>query len=134
MANNPITLAEFALTTKDEVLEKFVKNLIRVSKAMGTVPFVSKDVLSVVNKKWKSLPAGQTRNLNEGYTQVKGTTQDETWEPRFYGGDIMIDTQMESVSNAIESETSLQTQMFIAGMANDWTYDFIDNDPSINPK
>lgn len=86
MANNPITLAEFALTTKDEILEKFVKNLIRQSKAMGSVPFVSKDVLSVTNNKWQTLPGGQSRRLNEGYSQVKGDTKAEQWEPKFYGG------------------------------------------------
>lgn len=48
--------------------------------------------------------------------------------------DIMIDVQMENVSNAIESETSLQTAMFIAGMAADFTYDMIDNDGIINTK
>lgn len=134
MANNPITLAELALTTKDEVLEKIVKNLIRESKAMSTVPWVSKDVMSLVNKKWLTLPAGGTRNINEGYSQVKGTTKDETWEPRFYGDDIMIDVQIENVANAIESETSLQTKMVLSGIAHDWTYDFIANTPLINPK
>lgn len=131
---NPVTLAEFALTTTDKVLSKFVKTLIRESKAMGSVPFMNSDVLSVVNKKWQTLPAGQTRNLNEGYSQVKGTTKDETWEPSIYGGDIAIDRLLKNVSNAIESEVSLQTKMFIAGMAADWTYDFIANDGVTNPK
>ncbi len=134
MAGEVITLADVALTTKDKVLEKFVKNLIRESKAMGTVPFMTRNVLSVVNKKWKTLPSGQRRNLNEGYTTVKGTTEDETWEPRFYGGEIQIDKQFENLENAIESEASLQTKMFIAGLAADWTYDFISNTPQLNPK
>lgn len=111
-----------------------MKNLIRVSKAMGTVPFVNRNVLGVVNKKWQTLPSGQTRNINEGYSQVKGTTKDEPWDTKFYGGDIKIDVQVENLANAIESETSLQTNMFITGMAADWTYDFIANDPTINPK
>lgn len=69
-----ITLADVALTTKDELLEGFVKNLLRQSAVMGEVPFVTKNVLSVLNKMWKSLPPAQTRLLNEGYTnKVKGT-------------------------------------------------------------
>lgn len=100
-----VTLADVALTTKDELLEAFVKNLIRNSKAMGTVPFITKNVLSVINKKWKSLPPLQKRLLNEGYANyVKGTTEDESWEPAFVGGDIKIDKQLEDLDNAIESE------------------------------
>lgn len=72
--------------------------------------------------------------MNEGYSQVKGNTKDESWEPRFYGGDIQIDVQMENVENAIESETSLQTKMVLSGIAHDWTYDFISNTPAINAK
>lgn len=49
MAANPVTLAELALTTRDEILEKIVKNLIRESRAMATVPFVNKNVLSVIS-------------------------------------------------------------------------------------
>ncbi len=49
MASNPVTLADFALTTTDKVLEKIVKNLVRESKAIGTVPWVSKNVMSVIN-------------------------------------------------------------------------------------
>lgn len=41
---------------------------------------------------------------------------------------------MENVSNAIESETSLQTKMSLAGLAHDWSYDFVSNTPTINPK
>jgi hypothetical protein len=134
MAGDVITLADFALTTKDEVLGPFVMNIVRESKIMADIPFVTKDVLSVVNKKWKTLPAGQTRNLSEGYSTVKGLTQDDTWEPRLYGGDIQIDKKLAKVSNAIESETSLQTKMFIAGMTRDWTYDFIANTPLVNAK
>jgi hypothetical protein len=131
MAGDVVTLADVALTTQDKVLEKFVKNLIRQSKAMGTVPFVTKNVLSVVNKKWKTLPAGQRRDLNEGYQTVKGDTQDETWEPKFYGGDIQIDRQFSNLENAIEDQKSLQTKLFIAGMAATWTYDLIANTPLI---
>ncbi len=131
---NPITLAELALTTKDEILSKFVKNLIRQSKAMGTVPFTSKNVVSLVNKKWQTLPAGQKRLLNEGYSQVKGNTKDEAWELSIYGGDIAVDRLIKNVDNAIESEVSLQTKMFIAGMAADWTYDFIAGDPTVDTK
>mgnify|MGYP001578122845 CR=1 FL=1 len=134
MASNPVTLAEFALTTKDKVLEKIAKNLVRESKAIGTVPWVSMDVMSVVNKKWQTLPAGGTRNINEGFSQVKGSTKDESWEPRFYGLDVQIDVQLENVQNAIESETSLQTKMSLAGLSRDWTYDFAVNTPVVNPK
>jgi len=134
MAGDVVTLGDFALTTKDEILGPFVMNIVRESRIMAEIPFVTKDVLSVLNKKWKTLPAGQTRNLNEGYNTVKGTTEDETWEPRFYGGDIPIDKKLAAVSNAIESETSLQTKMFIAGLTRDWTYDFIANTPLVNSK
>ena len=132
--DNPITLAEFALTTKDDVLAGFVMNIVRDSPVMANIPFVTKDTLAVVNKKWQTLPAGQKRNLNEGYNAVKGDTKDETWEPYFYGGDIQIDKRMKNVSNAIESEISLQTKMFIAGLTRDWTYDFIANTPLVDSK
>lgn len=134
MAENPITLAEFALTTKDVVLEKVTKNLLRESKAMGTVPFINRNVMSVTNKKWQTLPAGGNRNLNDGYSQVKGDTKDETWETKFYGDDVQVDVQIENVENAIESETSLQTKMVLAGIARDWTADFCTNTPVIKPK
>lgn len=130
-----VTLADVALTTKDELLEAFVKNLIRNSKAMGTVPFITKNVLSVINKKWKSLPPLQKRLLNEGYANyVKGTTEDESWEPAFVGGDIKIDKQLEDLDNAIESERALQTKMAIAGFAADWTNELFNGDRSSDAK
>lgn len=72
--------------------------------------------------------------LNEGYSTGKGTTIDETWETAIYGGDIQIDKRLANVSNAIESEVSLQTKMFIAGLTRDWTFDFLANTPLVNPK
>ena len=85
MAGEVITLADFALTTKDELLGAFVMNIVRESKILANIPFTTMDVLSVLNKKWATLPAGQKRNLNEGYTTVKGTTKDEVYETHFYG-------------------------------------------------
>src|SRR5512146_286855 len=116
-----INLADVALVTKDEVLSKFVKNLIRESTAMGTIPWTTKNVLSLINKKWKSLPEGQTRELNAGYSNVKGETTEDSWEPRFYGFQLQLDVAFENLQNVFESETSLQTKMAIAGMAAKFT-------------
>lgn len=110
------------------------KNLIRESNVIGVVPFINKNVPSVLNKKWSALPAGGRRLINEGFTIVKGVTKDETWEPAFYGFDIKIDVQLEDLDNAIESETSLQTRMAIAGLASDWTNDFINGDRITNSR
>lgn len=130
-----ITLADVAMTTKDEVLEAFVKNLIRQSPAMGTIPWVTKNVLSMINKKWKSLPPLQQRLLNEGYAnKVKGTVEDESWEPAIQGGDIQIDRQFENLANVFESEESLQTDMATTGFAMDWTGEMFNGDRAVNPK
>lgn len=130
-----ITLADVALTTKDEVLESFVKNLIRTSPAMGTVPWVTKNVLSMINKKWKSLPPLQQRLLNEGYAlKTKGTTEDESWEPAIQGGDIQIDKQLQGLENVFEDEATLQTSMHVAGYAADWTSEMFNGDRAVNAK
>ncbi len=65
---------------------------------------------------------------------MKGTTKDASYEPKFYGCDIQIDTQLQDVENAIESETSLQSKMALSGLARDWTFDFVANTPLVNPK
>ncbi len=134
MAGDVITLGDFATLTTDKILGPFVMNIVRDSPIMANIPFVTNNALSVINKKWDTLPAGQKRNLNEGYNTVKGTTKDETWEPRFYGGDIQIDKRLAKADNVIESEASLQTKMFIAGLTRDWTYDFIANTPLVDAK
>lgn len=130
-----ITLADLALTTKDELLESFVKNLIRQSPAMSSIPWVTKNVLSMINKKWKSLPPLQQRLLNEGYAnKVKGTTEDESWEPAFMGGDIQMDRQAENLENAFEDERTLQTSMAIAGFGADWIGEMFNGDRAVNSK
>lgn len=130
-----ITLADVALTTKDEVLEAFVKNLIRQSPALGMIPFVTKNVLSMINKKWNTLPPLQFRNLNEGYAnKVKGTTEDNSWEPGIVGGDIQIDKQFEGLENVFEDERTLQTNMATAGFGMDWLGEFVNGDRSVNQR
>lgn len=81
--SGPVTLEDIALNTTDKTLEKLVKNMLRQSKAIGTVPWVTKNVLSLKNRKVKTLPDGQTRELNEGYSNVRGEVKEDTWEPRF---------------------------------------------------
>lgn len=129
-----VTLADMAAQEKEPLRKMIMAELLRQSDLIGVIPFEEASSFDSILVRWKDLPSVSWRNLGEGYTATKGTTEQVTESIYFLGGDIEIDRQFKKVQNLLEPIESTQRKMKMAAMAYEFNNTFINGDHTVDPK
>lgn len=129
MAYNLNELAKVAKTPYDKAV---LRDLLRQSKVLQTIPVVNTNALKVAATRWQTLPSTGTRKVNGSYTESTGVTENIESTLHIYGGDITIDRVLTKVQ-AQEAPLTTQTAMKVASMTATFNNDFINGDHATNP-
>jgi len=129
-----VTLADLAAQEKEPLRKVIMAELLRQSDLIGVIPFEEAKSFDSILVRWKDLPTVAWRNLNEGYTATKGTTEQVTETIYLLGGDIEIDSALKKVKNLLEPVEKTQRKMKMAAMAYEYNDTFINGDLAVDPK
>jgi len=129
-----VTLADLAKQEREPLRKGIMTNLLRFSDILAVVPFESVDSLDNIVVRWKELPDVAFRNINEGYGEETGTTEQITETVYGFGGDIKIDRVFEYVKNVIEPPEVTQTKMKTKAMAFKFNDMYINGSHIVDPK
>lgn len=129
-----VTLADLAAQEKEPLRKMIMAELLRQSDLIGVIPFENASAFDSILTRWHNLPTVSWRNLNEGYTASKGTTEQVTESIYILGGDIEIDRQLKKVTNLLEPVEATQRKMKMAALAYEFNNTFINGSLAVNPK
>jgi hypothetical protein len=106
-----LTLADLARQETEPLKKVIMLNLIRYSDLMSLIPFEKWDSLTAIVTRWKTLPSVGFRQVNGGYTESTGTTEQISEGLYALGGDVQYDRVFDMVKNVIEDPKKTQTNM-----------------------
>jgi hypothetical protein len=129
-----LTINDFYKQAKSDFGRAVISDMLRMWEPLSVIPFKPVSGLKMTDTRWQVLPSVGNRNLNEGYTESTGQTENVSDAVFAYGGDIKIDRLFRLDKTAIEDPLKTQTQMKVQALMAQVAYDLINGDHSVNPK
>lgn len=127
ISSSSITLAQYALTANNPLIQKVAFSLLNLGSVMEDWPLLTDNAMKQVGVRITgNLPTINWRKLNESSTTVSGTPNQFAEQAYIVSGMIDADRFIVQDRNSIQDPRATQLQMFLAG----WTYDM--NDKFIN--
>jgi hypothetical protein len=123
ISTSSITLAQYALTANNPLIQKVALSLLQLGNVMEDWPLLTDNAMKQNGVRITgNLPTINWRKLNESSTTFSGTPQQFAENAYIVSGMIDADRFIVADKNSIQDPRATQLQMFLAG----WTYDMND--------